>query len=189
MTHAPSRFVVNRIAHRLRGVRFVASSNFNARPATDDISLLVIHSISLPPDCFGGPHVEQLFTNCLNPAEHPYFAAIKDLKVSAHLFVARDGAVTQFVPFHRRAWHAGKSEFDGRAECNDYSIGIELEGCDNQRFESAQYKTLIGLTRALRRAYPLITPDRIVGHSDIAPGRKTDPGPQFDWERYRRAIS
>lgn len=189
MTRLPSRFVVNRIAHRLRGVRFVASPNFNHRPDAADLSLLVIHAISLPPDRFGGPYVEQFFTNTLNPAAHPYFATIKDLKVSAHLFVARDGTVTQFVPFHRRAWHAGKSVFEGRADCNDYSIGIELEGSDSQRFESAQYRTLIGLTKALRRAYPRITPDRIVGHSDIAPGRKTDPGPQFDWERYRRAIS
>lgn len=188
MTRAPSRFTVDRIAHRLRGVRFVASPNINARPDAGDISLLVVHAISLPPDRFGGPYVEQLFTNRLDPHEHPYFATIKDLKVSAHLFIARDGSVTQFVPFHRRAWHAGKSVFEGREECNDYSIGIELEGCDTQRFESAQYKTLVGVTKALLRAYPKLKPARIVGHSDIAPGRKTDPGPQFDWEKYRRAL-
>lgn len=188
MTRLPSRFIVNRIAHRLRDVPFVASPNFNPRPDAADISLLVIHAISLPPDRFGGPYVEQLFTNRLKPSAHPYFETIKDLKVSAHLFIARDGAVTQFVPFHRRAWHSGVSVFDGRVECNDYSIGIELEGCDSQRFETAQYKALIGVTKALRRAYPRITPERIVGHSDVAPGRKTDPGPQFDWERYRRGL-
>ena len=184
----PSRFTVNRISHRIRGVRFVASPNFNARPDAADISLLVIHSISLPPDRFGGPYVEQLFTNRLDPHEHPYFATIKDLTVSAHLFIARDGAVTQFVPFHRRAWHAGVSSFEGHVECNDYSVGIELEGCDRQRFEAAQYKTLAGVTKALMRTYPKLTPARIVGHSEVAPGRKTDPGPHFDWARYRRAI-
>ncbi len=173
---------------RLSGARFVASPNFDARPDPADISLLVIHAISLPPDQFGDRHVEKLFTNRLNPKAHPYFETIKDLKVSAHLFIARTGAVTQFVPFDQRAWHAGASNFGGRQRCNDFSIGIELEGSDSQPFERAQYKSLVAVTQALLKAYPRILPAHIVGHSDIAPGRKTDPGPHFDWGRYLDAI-
>jgi len=179
---------VNLHAHRLTGARFVASPNFDARPDPADISLLVIHAISLPPDQFGGTFVQQLFTNKLKPKAHPYFEKIKDLKVSAHLFIARGGAVTQFVPFDQRAWHAGASSFGGRQRCNDFSIGIELEGCDSQPFETAQYKTLVAATKSLMLAYPRILPAHIVGHSDIAPGRKTDPGPHFDWTKYLDAI-
>jgi AmpD protein len=172
----------------LEGARFVASPNFDARPDEADISLLVIHAIALPPDQFGGSHVHQFFTNRLNPRAHPYFETIKALKVSAHLFIARDGAVTQFVPFHQRAWHAGVSTFGGRQRCNDFSIGIELEGGDRQPFERAQYRTLTAITKALMQAYPQILPAHIVGHSDIAPGRKTDPGPHFDWDIYLNAL-
>ncbi len=170
------------------GARFVASPNFDARPDPADISLLVIHAISLPPDQFGGPYVKQLFTNRLDPSAHAYFETLKDLKVSAHLFIARDGALTQFVPFDRRAWHAGVSTFGGRQRCNDFSIGIELEGCDSQPFERAQYRALTVATKALLHAYPHLLPAHIVGHSDIAPGRKTDPGPHFDWEGFLNAL-
>lgn len=184
----PSHWVVNRRTHRLQGARFVASPNFDARPDPADISLLVIHAISLPPDQFGGPYVRQLFTNLLDPKSHPYFEKIKDLKVSAHLFISRAGAVTQFVTFDQRAWHAGASTFGGRQRCNDFSIGIELEGCDSQPFERAQYRTLIAVTKALMQAYSQILPAHIVGHSDIAPGRKTDPGPHFDWQGFQNAF-
>lgn len=172
-----------------RGARFVASPNCDARPAGTDISLLVIHNISLPPDRFGGPWIEDLFLNRLDPAAHPYFAGIHQLRVSAHCLIRRDGELVQFVPFDQRAWHAGVSNFEGRERCNDFSIGIELEGSDHQRFTGRQYRRLGTLARALLRAYPAITPARIVGHSDIAPGRKTDPGPHFDWARFRRELT
>ncbi|MBI2384160.1 MAG: 1,6-anhydro-N-acetylmuramyl-L-alanine amidase AmpD [Gammaproteobacteria bacterium] len=178
------RYAVDRAAHRLRGVPFVESPNCDARPDADDISLLVVHAISLPPNQFGGPWVERLFTNRLDPAAHPYFETIKGLKVSAHLLIDRGGRVAQYVPFHMRAWHAGESCFDGRRRCNDFSIGIELEGCDEQPFAAVQYTRLAQVAGALMAAYPAIRPARIVGHSDIAPGRKTDPGPHFDWTRF-----
>jgi AmpD protein len=175
---------VDPATHRLRGVRFVASPNCDARPDPSDISLLVLHNISLPPGEFGGGYVEQLFANRLDWNAHPYFATIRDLKVSAHAFIDRAGAVTQFVPFDRRAWHAGQSSFEGRERCNDFSIGIELEGADDRAFTEAQYVQLSRVARALMRAYPKITRDRITGHSDVAPGRKTDPGPRFDWQSF-----
>ena len=175
---------VDRSTHRLKDVRFVASPNCDDRPDPADISLLVIHSISLPPAQFGGPFVEKFFTNSLDPAMHPYFRTIKDLKVSAHCVIDRAGVITQYVPFDRRAWHAGESRFDDRGRCNDFSIGIELEGSDDQPFTDAQYLHLARVTRALLLAYPKITPARIAGHSDIAPGRKTDPGPHFDWDGF-----
>lgn len=171
-----------------RGARFVASPNCDARPAGSDISLLVIHNISLPPDRFGGPWIEDLFLNRLDPAAHPYFADIHRLRVSAHCLIRRDGELVQFVPFDQRAWHAGVSSFEGRERCNDFSIGIELEGSDHRPFTARQYQRLRTLARALLRTYPAITPARIVGHSDIAPGRKTDPGPHFDWARFRREL-
>lgn len=172
----------------LARTRRVPSPNCDARPDPADINLLVIHNISLPPGRFGGPYIEQLFTNRLDPAAHPYFAQIKDLKVSAHLFINRRGRVTQFVPLHLRAWHAGKSIFEGRERCNDFSIGIELEGTDEKPFTQAQFARLVRLTRQIMARYPRITPRRITGHSNIAPGRKTDPGPHFDWARYRRQL-
>ncbi len=162
----------------------VASPNTDLRPDEADISLLVIHNISLPPGQFGGCHVAELFTNTLDPTSHPYFTEIADLKVSAHLLIDRQGAVTQFVPFHRRAWHAGVSHFDGRSACNDYSIGIELEGTDTEPYADQQYACLGQVTQCLMAEYPALTAKRIRGHSDIAPSRKTDPGPAFDWQRF-----
>ncbi|HUS23407.1 MAG TPA: 1,6-anhydro-N-acetylmuramyl-L-alanine amidase AmpD [Candidatus Binatia bacterium] len=177
------RLSVDRRRHRLRGARQRPSPNHDARPHPRDLSLIVVHGISLPPGRFGGGHIDRLFANTLDPDAHPYFAAIRDLRVSTHLCVFRDGSVTQYVPFHRRAWHAGASLFAGRARCNDFSIGIELEGADTVAYEDAQYRTLGRCARALLSAYPTLARDRIVGHSDIAPGRKTDPGPAFDWLR------
>jgi AmpD protein len=145
----------------------------------------VIHSISLPPGEFGGAAIEALFLNRLDPAAHPYYAGIADLRVSAHFLVRRDGALVQFVPCAKRAWHAGVSAWRGRERCNDFSIGIEVEGTDESPFEPIQYASLAALTRALRSAYPIAD---IVGHSDVAPGRKTDPGAHFDWGRFRASL-
>ena len=173
----------------LRGVRRAPSPNQNERPAGTGIDLLVIHNISLPPAEFGGGFVERLFCNTLDCSEHPWFENLRGLEVSAHLLIARDGTATQFVPFDRRAWHAGASQFAGRANCNDFSIGIELEGTDFVPYTDAQYSSLVRTTRALMREYPAITIGRIVGHEHIAPGRKTDPGASFDWARYRSALA
>jgi AmpD protein len=160
------------------------SPNFSERPVGESISLLVIHNISLPPGEFGTGSVKAFFTNQLNPSHHAYFETIAQLKVSAHLFIERTGHIVQFVSFVRRAWHAGVSSFNGVENCNNYSIGIELEGCDDIAYTDAQYQALAAITRHLLSIYPKITPDRIVGHNRIAPGRKTDPGPAFDWPRY-----
>lgn len=164
--------------------RQVPSPNCDERPADETVRLAVIHAISLPPEEFGGPEIIQLFTNCLDPEAHPYFREIQGLRVSAHFLVRRDGELIQFVPCSRRAWHAGVSNWLGREGCNDFSIGIELEGCDQLPFEDAQYLTLNRLLADLRRRYSL---EAVVGHSDIAPERKTDPGPCFDWSRVRDA--
>ncbi|AZC22544.1 MULTISPECIES: 1,6-anhydro-N-acetylmuramyl-L-alanine amidase AmpD [Pseudomonas] len=169
------------------GVRHCPSPNFNERPA-GEISLLVIHNISLPPGQFGTGKVQEFFQNRLDVTEHPYFAGIADLRVSAHFLIERDGAVTQFVSCLDRAWHAGVSSFEGRETCNDFSLGIELEGTDELPFTDAQYQALSLLTGQLQAAFSAITPHRICGHSDIAPGRKTDPGQAFDWARYRVAL-
>ena len=169
--------------------RTCPSPNCDERPAETTIDLLVIHNISLPPDEYGGPWIEALFQNRLPADRHPYFAAIADLRVSAHLLIRRDGELVQFVPFHRRAWHAGDSCFRGRSKCNDFSIGIELEGSDHIPFDNAQYETLVSVTRQLRSRFPAIDDDRIVGHCDIAPGRKTDPGPAFDWPRFHSELA
>lgn len=158
------------------------SINFDARPEGVEVSLLVIHNISLPPGQFGGPHIEALFANALDYDAHPYFAQLRDLKVSAHFLVRRDGSSLQFVSTDQRAWHAGVSAFEGKSRCNDFSIGIELEGSDDQLYADAQYQTLAALTLALSQRHPLT---HVVGHEHIAPGRKTDPGPAFDWVRYR----
>lgn len=168
----------------LSGVDRCASAHFNARPDGGDISLLVIHNISLPPGQFGTGCVQQFFSGTLDPGGHSYFAEIAELRVSAHFLIERDGRVTQFVSCLQRAWHAGQSSFAGRENCNDFSIGIELEGTDDQPFTAVQYERLGVLSRALQEAYPLITNDRITGHEHIAPGRKTDPGPCFDWADY-----
>lgn len=173
----------------LSGARRVESPNSDERPAETEVSLLVVHGISLPPWQYGGNYIEQLFCNCLNPDEHPYFAEIADLRVSAHVLIRRDGEVVQFVSFNRRAWHAGVSCFEGRERCNDFSIGIELEGCDDEAYQSAQYSQLVDVTNSVMKAYPAITPARIAGHSDIAPGRKTDPGPAFDWDCFRQQLA
>ncbi|MCG6943023.1 MAG: 1,6-anhydro-N-acetylmuramyl-L-alanine amidase AmpD [Thiohalocapsa sp.] len=173
----------------LPGARRVDSPNFDQRPDGTVIDLLVIHNISLPPGEFGGPWVEQLFCGRLDGGAHPYFAAIADNPVSAHLFIRRDGEAMQFVDLGKRAWHAGRSCWQGRAECNDYAIGVELEGTDHLPFSDAQYARLAVLTADIMRRFPAITGERIVGHSDVAPGRKTDPGPAFDWSRYRRLLA
>lgn len=166
----------------LSEARQVESPNRDSRPEGDSIDLVVIHGISLPPGEFGTDDIERLFTNTLDPNIHPFFREIKDLRVSAHLLIRRDGELVQFVPFHERAWHAGESCFEGREQCNDFSIGIELEGTDEQPYETVQIERLAKVIRALCETYPGLTPERVVGHSDVSPGRKTDPGPYFDWE-------
>lgn len=168
--------------------RRLASPHQDPRPQADDIGLVVIHSISLPPEQFGGGYIDDLFLGRLDPAAHPYFESIRSLRVSAHLCIFRDGSVTQYVPFDSRAWHAGASAWCGRERCNDFSIGIELEGCDSAAFEDAQYAQLAALLRALFTRYPRLSPDTLAGHADIAPGRKTDPGPHFDWPRLRAGL-
>ena len=172
----------------LRGARQVASPNCDARPAGVEADLIVVHGISLPPGDFGGPWIDRLFTNTLPAEVHPYFAQIASLRVSSHLVIRRDGALTQFVKFTDRAWHAGESLYEGRQACNDFSIGVEMEGADTIAYEEAQYAALADAIAALCAAYPRLSPARLVGHSDIAPGRKTDPGPAFDWPRARRLI-
>nr|WP_298720319.1 1,6-anhydro-N-acetylmuramyl-L-alanine amidase AmpD [uncultured Steroidobacter sp.] len=167
----------------LRAARRVPSPNFDMRPGGILPELIVVHGISLPPEQFGGPWIDRLFTNALPPAEHPYFEKIKDLRVSSHVLIRRDGEPVQYVPFHERAWHAGASSYQGRERCNDFSVGIELEGADEIPYEPAQYRVLSALIVALCEAYPSLSLSRIAGHSDIAPGRKTDPGPAFDWQR------
>ena len=151
---------------------------------TEEISLLVIHNISLPPGEFGGGYIEKLFTNSLDPNDHPYFSEIYDLKVSSHLLIERDGSLVQFVPFNKKAWHAGVSSFKGRENCNEFSIGIELEGTDENAYTDDQYRALIDITKELMLVFQDIKKENIVGHSDIAPGRKTDPGKSFDWHYY-----
>lgn len=165
--------------------KWAASPNSDSCQGSVVPSLVVIHAISLPPGSFGGHGVEQLFTNSLNPAEHPYYAQIAGLRVSAHFFIRRDGELIQFVSTDQRAWHAGVSSWRGRQGCNDFSIGIELEGCDTLPFEAVQYERLADLVKVLRERYPI---EEVVGHADIAPGRKTDPGPFFDWEMLRRQL-
>lgn len=172
----------------LNEARRVLSPNRDARPEGAAPELLVIHGISLPPGEFGGPWIEALFRNRLPASQHPYFAAIADLRVSAHALIRREGEILQFVPFHDRAWHAGDSCFGDRRQCNDFSVGIELEGADDVPYTETQYLRLALLARTLMRHYPGITRDRIVGHSDIAPGRKTDPGPAFDWTEFHRRL-
>ncbi len=172
----------------LRGVRRIDSPNFDARPPDSALDLIVVHGISLPPGMFGGPWIDQLFTNALPADAHPYFATVNAMRVSSHLLVRRGGEITQYVKFTDRAWHAGPSHYEGREACNDFSIGIELEGADTLPYEGLQYEALAAIVGALCAAYPGLSAQRIVGHSDIAPGRKTDPGPAFDWARARRLI-
>jgi AmpD protein len=169
--------------------RQVNSPNFDERPASIEIDLIVIHNISLPPGQFGGPWIDALFTNTLDSTQDPFFKEIVSHKVSAHILIRRDGEIVQYVPFHYRAWHAGESEYEGRKNCNDFSIGIEMEGCDDHGFESIQYQKLANLIIGLLSQYVTISRDHITGHSDIAPDRKTDPGPYFDWQRLRDLLA
>lgn len=173
---------------RVAEARWTPSPNFDDRPVGARISVLVIHCISLPPGCYGGGEIERLFCNRLDHHAHPYFEEIRGMRVSAHFLIRRDGGLVQFVSTLNRAWHAGRSAFHGKEEVNDFSIGIELEGVDDDGYADAQYRTLAPLTVALMAGYPEITARRLVGHCDIAPGRKTDPGPWFDWQRYFRDI-
>lgn len=172
---------------QLQGARQVPSPNYNQRPQGTEIQLVVIHNISLPPAQFGGGYIEKFFQNQLNWSEHPYFQTIQGMQVSAHILILRTGEVIQFVNFNERAWHAGRSQYLAKPECNDYSIGIELEGCDDQGFEIAQYQALVQVVTALQQAYPKIS-SHIAGHSDIAPVRKTDPGRYFDWVKFREML-
>lgn len=164
------------------------SPNCDQRPAPADISLIVIHNISLPPGEFGGPWIDALFTNTLAGDAHPYFQTIAELKVSSHLLIRRDGSITQYVPFHHRAWHAGQSCYQGRPRCNDFSIGIELEGCDDVSYSDLQYQVLAETIKTLLETYPTLSTEHITGHCDIAPGRKTDPGKVFDWDYLHRLL-
>ncbi|MDC0405433.1 1,6-anhydro-N-acetylmuramyl-L-alanine amidase AmpD [Gammaproteobacteria bacterium] len=170
--------------HRLQDINFLESPNFNDRPVDEDISLLVIHSISLPPKKYNTDHIERFFLNELDFTSHNFYKNIEGMKVSAHVLIKRNGEVIQFVPFNKRAWHAGVSSYKGKNDCNNFSIGIELEGSDDDIFEDIQYKKLSLITSLLIEEYDLITKDNIKGHSDIAPERKTDPGVLFDWDRY-----
>jgi N-acetyl-anhydromuramoyl-L-alanine amidase len=167
-------------------MRIVESPNHDERPPGTEITLVVLHSISLPPGEYGGDSIERLFTNCLDPEAHPYFREICTLKVSAHFLIRRDGSVIQFVPVERRAWHAGASSWRGRSRCNDFSVGIELEGAEEAPFDDAQYAALVALIRELRNTLPIRD---IAAHSEVAPGRKTDPGARFDWARLLAGLA
>ncbi len=172
----------------MQGVTFMASPNFECRAAGVLPELIVVHGISLPPNKFGGEAISQLFTNQLDPQSDPYFEKIKGLRVSAHALIRRDGEVVQYVPFHDKAWHAGVSEFAGRSACNDFSIGIEVEGTDETCYTARQYAALAQLIKTLWMTYPSLQAHHVVGHNDIAPGRKTDPGPYFQWDALSRLL-
>lgn len=172
-----------------KNASYIDCPHYDERPDENDVNLLVIHNISLPPSQFGTSGIRELFTGTLNPDEHPFYKEIATLKVSAHCVIYRSGQIEQFVPFNKRAWHAGKSSFQGRTRCNDFSIGIELEGTDCLAYTDAQYNSLVQVTQFVRHCYPQITLGRIVGHNDIAPGRKTDPGVAFEWARFRQALN
>ena len=174
--------------HLIKNIKYIRSPNFNERSQNSSIKLIVIHAISLPPKEYGGDYVENFFLNKLKISDHEYFKEIKDLKVSSHLYIKRDGEIIQFVPFDKRAWHAGESSFNGEFDCNDFSIGIELEGSDCDNFTDHQYQVLIDVTKQLMKKYPDIKKNSIKGHSEIAPGRKTDPGGKFEWTRYLSKI-
>ncbi len=179
----PDKFTVDVHAGRLQPAAFVPSPNYDARPDAGEPELVVVHGISLPPGEFGGDAIGALFTNTLDFDAHPYFREIRGLEVSSHLLIRRDGSVIQYVPFNQRAWHAGESRFRGRRRCNDFSIGIELEGEDQTPYDDRQYPVLANVLEALFSAYPGLSARRVAAHADIAPGRKTDPGPAFDWLR------
>jgi AmpD protein len=185
-TTAPLRIDVS--TGLLLSARQVLSPHCDERPAGVVPELLVVHGISLPPGEFGGPWIDRLFTGMLPWDLHPYFKQIEGLRASAHALIRRDGQIVQYVPFSERAWHAGKSEWRGKSGCNDFSVGIELEGTDDTPYTDVQYCALLALTTALLDTYATLSPEAIVGHSDIAPGRKTDPGPCFDWARFRTSL-
>ncbi len=175
--------------HRLDQAEFIESPNFSERPEGVDPSLIVLHNISLPPGRFGGDFIKQFFVNSLNSELHPYFKEISDLRVSSHLLIERDGNIIQFVEFNKSAWHAGVSEYEGQKDCNDFSIGIELEGTDSDPYQDIQYSILSGISECLMGNYLEINKERIIGHADIAPDRKTDPGDSFDWLRFRDSLN
>ncbi len=183
-----ARFAIDTDRGLLELARQEPSPNCDERPDGVKPDLIVVHAISLPPGEFGGPWIDQLFTNVLPPDAHPYFREVANLRVSSHLLIRRSGEIVQYVSFQCRAWHAGVSSWAGRERCNDFSIGIELEGADHSPYESTQYAMLARVIAVLCRSYPHLTPDRVVGHSDIAPGRKSDPGPAFDWPRLRSLV-
>ncbi|MBW4936619.1 1,6-anhydro-N-acetylmuramyl-L-alanine amidase AmpD [Marinobacter sp. F4206] len=174
---------------RLPAARWRPSPNFGPRPESASLTLLVVHNISLPPGQFGGPEIEDFFCNRLDHAAHPYFETIAGMQVSAHALIRRDGSLVQFVSLLDRAWHAGRSCFQGEEECNDFSVGIELEGTDDIPYSEAQYRSLARIAHLIMLAWPAVTPDRLTGHCDIAPGRKTDPGPVFDWQHFRSLLA
>jgi N-acetyl-anhydromuramoyl-L-alanine amidase len=180
---------IDPVSGQLYGAQQIASPNSDLRPPGVEPDLIVVHGISMPPGEFGGPWIDRLFTNSLPQDTHPYFAEVGSLRVSSHLAIRRDGSITQYVSFNERAWHAGKSSYQGREACNDFSIGVELEGTDDQPYEPVQYQILAEVVAALCAAYPQLTPQRVVGHSDIAPGRKTDPGVAFDWPHARKLVT
>ena len=171
------------------GIRRIESPNHDDRPPGYEPELIVVHGISLPPGEFGGTGIDELFCNMLEPTAHPYYQQICHLRVSSHAVIARTGQLTQYVPFGKRAWHAGESSYCGRPACNDFSVGIELEGTDDRSYEQVQYEQLAQLVQALRETYPSLRQAELVGHSDIAPGRKTDPGPFFDWNLLHRLAT
>lgn len=175
--------------HWLQQAEHVESPNCDQRPDGVSLDLIVIHNISLPPKEYGNNNIRRFFCNELDCDSHPYFSQLRDMRVSSHLLIQRNGAAIQFVPFDRRAWHAGVSDYYGREACNDFSIGIELEGCDDEPYEDIQYDNLIAIIQCLLQNYSSLSPEAIVGHSDIAPGRKTDPGPAFDWPRLRKSLA
>ena len=175
--------------HIFKDIKYFPSPNFNSRPNESDISLIVIHCISLPPKNYEGEYVKDFFLNKLNSSEHSYFKGISDLKVSSHLFIKRNGEVVQFVPFNKRAWHAGESSYKGIKDCNNFSIGIELEGNEEDFYTDNQYKSLINVTNTILYHYPNIDKTRIIGHSEIAPNRKTDPGKNFEWDKYLDSLT
>ena len=179
---------IDRTSGLLDEATYIPSPNFEARPESHHLSLIVVHNISLPPGKFGGEGVTQLFTNQLDPNEHPYYKEIHQLRVSSHLYIRRHGEIIQYVPFHFRAWHAGQSSYAGQHACNDYSVGIELEGTDDIAYEDIQYERLNTVIDALCLTYPGLSRQHIAGHCEIAPGRKTDPGPVFDWNRVRQEV-
>ena len=181
-------FTIDVAAGLVTPARFVVSPNHDERPEGSVPELILVHGISLPPGEYGGPWIDRLFANALPSDAHPYFAQVAGLKVSSHALIRREGDLAQYVPFHRRAWHAGASSYRGRERCNDFSIGIELEGADERPYEPVQYRKLVELIVALCGAYPSLSVERIAGHSDVAPGRKTDPGPAFDWPRFRAML-